>query len=509
MTDNNTTQRLNIEAVKRIAETVRTTLGPLGMDKMMVDGGGNVIVTNDGATILREVDTAHPAAKMVVEVSKMQEANAYDGTTSTVVLASQLLANSEGLFSKGLHPNVIIKGYSTARNMAVECLSKMSIGTPYYDGVEVKDDLLFDIAKTAITGKSLEASEEKVAKLCVETIKTIGNARDVKTLAVPGGSLADSWLYNGVVLDKDFIGGGDEFRNWDNEDGVEILLLNGGLTEGKESANVSVQVSDANSYSQVQAMGRDKLLEAAKAVVNCGAGVVVCRDSVHDTAIAYLRKQGISVVQRVPESTMRRLSNELMNTPIHMTPEPSSTTGIGHIDRVIHNDVPYLYVNSLAKECMTTHRESTLILKGATQSTLDEIQRGFDDALGVVSLVKNGDSIRFGGGSTYVAIAAHLRANASEVGGRAQMAIEAFADALEAIPATIAENAGYDPLDTVLAMRHKLPQFYGPDVENGGVRSMAGIYEPTSLIRSAIDGATEVSCAILRIDDVIGRRGAE
>jgi chaperonin GroEL (HSP60 family) len=171
MTDNNTTQRLNIEAVKRIAETVRTTLGPLGMDKMMVDGGGNVIVTNDGATILREVDTAHPAAKMVVEVSKMQEANAYDGTTSTVVLASQLLANSEGLFSKGLHPNVIIKGYSTARNMAVECLNEMDVGAPYHDGL---DEILFDIAKTAITGKSLEASEEKVANLCVETIKTIG-----------------------------------------------------------------------------------------------------------------------------------------------------------------------------------------------------------------------------------------------------------------------------------------------------------------------------------------------
>ncbi len=508
MTDNNTTQRLNIEAVKRIAETVRTTLGPLGMDKMMVDGGGNVIVTNDGATILREVDTAHPAAKMVVEVSKMQEANAYDGTTSTVVLASQLLANSEGLFSKGLHPNVIIKGYSTARNMAVECLEGMPDAVGNHEDYDMSV-YLRAIARTAITGKSLEASEEKVANLCVETIETIGNARDVKTLAVPGGSLADSWLYNGVVLNKDFIGGGDEFRNWDNEDGVEILLLNGGLTEGKESANVSVQVSDANSYSQVQAMGRDKLLEAAKAVVSSGAGVVLCRDAVHDTAIAYLRKQGISIVQRVPESTMRRLSNELMNTPIHMTPEPSSTTGIGHIDRVIHNDVPYLYVNSLAKECMTTHRESTLILKGATQSTLDEIQRGFDDALGVVSLVKNGDSIRFGGGSTYVAIAAHLRANASEVGGRAQMAIEAFADALEAIPATIAENAGYDPLDTVLAMRHKLPEFYGPDVDYGGVKRMTGVFEPTSLIRSAINGATEVSCAILRIDDVIGRRGAE
>tara|TARA_A100001201_G_scaffold137184_1_gene126834 strand:- start:4511 stop:5986 length:1476 start_codon:yes stop_codon:yes gene_type:complete len=491
MTENNTTQRLNIEAVKRIAETVRTTLGPLGMDKMMVDGGGNVIVTNDGATILRELDTAHPAAKMVVEVSKMQEANAYDGTTSTVVLASSMLANSENLFSKGLHPNVVIKGYAAARNMAIECLN----GMPNAEGD------LQTIAKTAITGKSLETSEDRVADLCVETIEAVGDAREVKTLAAPGGSLSDSYLFRGVVLNKDFIGGGDEFNNWSNEDGVEVLLLNGGLTEGKDNTNVSVQVSDANSYSQVQAMGRDKLLAASKAVVSSGANVVLCRDAIHDTAIAYLRKQGISVVQRVPESTMRRLSNEL-GAPTHMFPDATSTTGTAFISRETYNDVPYLFLHA-------QNKEATLVLFGATQSTLDEIQRGFDDALGVVSLIENGDSMRYGGGSTYLAIAMHLRANASEVGGRAQMAIEAFADALEAIPATIAENAGYDPLDTVLAMRHALPEPYGPDVENGGIKEMKGVLEPTSLIRSAINGATEVASAILRIDDVIGRRGAE
>ncbi len=491
MTESNTTQRLNIEAVKRIAETVRTTLGPLGMDKMMVDGGGNVIVTNDGATILREVDTAHPAAKMVVEVSKMQESNAYDGTTSTVVLASQLLANSENLFAKGLHPNVINKGYSVARNMAIECLEGMD---------DAGGDLLA-IARTAITGKSLEASEDKVAELCVETIEAVGDAREVKTLAAPGGALSDSYLFRGVVLNKDFIGGGDEFNNWASDDGVEVLLLNGGLTEGKEANNVSVQVTDANSYSQVQSMSRDKLLASAKAVVSSGANVVVCRDGVHDTAIAYLRKQGISLVQRVPESTMRRLSNEV-GAPIHMFPDATSTTGKVLIKRETYNDVSYLFMHSQEKE-------ATLILFGATQSTLDEIQRGFDDALGVVSLIKNGDSMRFGGGSTYLAIAMHLRANATAIGGRAQMAIEAFADALEVIPATIAENAGYDPLDTILAMRHEVPKFYGPDVHEGGIVDMQGVYEPTSLIRSAISGATEVTSAILRIDDVIGRRGAE
>jgi len=489
---NHSAQRMNIEAVKRIAETVKTTLGPLGMDKMMVDGGGNVIVTNDGATILRELDSAHPAAKMVVEVSKMQESNAYDGTTSTVVLASQLLSNSEALFEKGLHPNVINKGYTAACNMAVEYLNNMS-GDIFTDSWCSED-----VAKTAITGKSLESSEDAVAALCVETIEAVGHARDVKTLAAPGGSLVDSYLFRGVALNKDFIGGGDSFDNWSSEDGVSVLLLNGGLTEDADKGNMTVQV-DAQSYSQVKNAGREKMLEAAKHVVSSGANVVLMRDSAHDTAVSYLRKQGISIVHRVPQSTMDRLAKEL-DTPVFSTPDATCITGHGFISKETYNDVDYLFIHA-------TNTEATLVLFGATQSTLDEVQRGFDDALGVVSLVKNGDSISYGGGSTYLAIAMHLREQASTVGGRAQMAIESFADALEIIPATIAENAGFDALDTVLEMRHKRPEFYGPDVENGGTKLMNGVYEPTSLIRSALTGATEVANAILRIDDVIGRRG--
>lgn len=492
---NHSAQRMNIEAVKRIADTVKTTLGPLGMDKMMVDGAGNVIVTNDGATILREVDTIHPAAKMVVEVSKVQETNAYDGTTSTVVLASQLLSNSENLFERGLHPNVINKGYTAASKMAVEYLNSLD------DSVHVSSEVaLLDVAKTAITGKSLEASDEAVAALCVETIEAVGHTREVKTLAATGGSLADSYLFRGVALSKNFIGGGDQFNIWANTDGVSILLLNGGLTEDEDKSNMTVQV-DAKSYSQVKNAGREKLLDGAKHVVSSGANVVFMRDSAHDTAVSYLKKQGISIVHRIPHSVMDRLSGEL-DVPIFNQPDTSCITGNGIISKEEYNNIEYLFIHS-------TNTEATLVLFGATQSTLDEVQRGFDDALGVVSLIKNGDSIRYGGGSTYLAIAMHLRERASTVGGRAQMAIEAFADALEIIPATIAENAGFDALDTVLEMRHRRPDFCGPDVENGGTKLMDGVYEPTSLIRHAITGATEVASAILRIDDVIGRRGAE
>jgi len=485
---NHNAQRMNIEAVKRIVSTVRTTLGPMGMDKMMVDGGGNVIVTNDGATILRELDSAHPAAKMIVEVSKVQETNCYDGTTSSVVLAGQLLNNAESLFDKGLHPNVVNKGYSKARDMVQDILPNLVV-----DG----DRQLQSIAKTAITGKSLETADQKVAQLCVDTIKAVGDASDVRVLAAPGGSLNDSYLFEGVVLNKDVVTTDGEF------DGkpCSVLLVNSGLEEQKQDGNVQVQV-DAASYSTVKNAGREQLLDAAKHIVSSGAKLVIVRDGAHDTVVQYLRKQGVFVVRRVPESTMKRLGSEFGIKAYH-TPEKDMEVCDAVVERKKYNDVDYLFVSSnLASS------EATLILFGATQSTLDEVQRGFDDALGVVSLVANGDAICYGGGATYVALASHLRANASEVGGRAQMAIEAFADALESIPGTIAENAGHDALDTVLAMRHSgLP--FGPDVEAGGIRDMddAQVYEPMSLIQSAITSATEVTTAILRIDDIIGRRG--
>ena len=483
---NHSAQRMNIEAAKRIVGTVRTTLGPMGMDKMMVDGGGNVIVTNDGATILRELDSAHPAAKMIVEVSKMQEGNCHDGTTSSVVLAGQLLANAEALFDKGLHPNVINKGYIHAMNESRAFLDSFS--------APLNKDSLADIARTAITGKSLEASEEQVAQLCVDTINAVGDVGKVRMLAAPGGSLSDSYLFSGVVVNKDLLG------QEDIPESSPVLLLNSGLEEEQQKANMQVQV-DATSYSSVKNADRQHLLDAAKKVVAAKPRVVFVRDGVHDTVVSYLRKAGIAVCRRLPESTMKRLSSEL-GAEIYHSPEDDMVCQLGGIERREYNDVVYLFVAG------EQGGEATLVLFGATQSTLDEVQRGFDDALGVVSLVANGDTTVYGGGVAYLMTAMHLRENASTIGGRAQMAIEAFADALESIPGTIAENAGHDSLDTILAMRHAGGAM-GPDVENGGIVCMKelGVREPKSLVRSAITSATEVATAILRIDDVIGRRG--
>ena len=492
-----TAQVLNIRAAKAIVDTVKTTLGPMGMDKMMVDGIGNVIITNDGATILRELDVAHPGAKMMVEVAKTQESLCYDGTTSTVVLAGQLLSNSEALFEKGLHPNVICRGYHEASQMAVHYLETV-LGI---HGSDVK--ILERVGKTAITGKTVENALDKVSNLCVEAVVNAGDIDKVRVVSLPGGSLDDSYLFKGTIINKDFLLG------FDCSEETSVLLINTGLEKEKEEDNVQIQV-DAASYSKLKQSTHDNLLSKAIEIVALmgEGGVVFVRDSVHDSICAYLKKHNIGVVRRVSESTMRALSNTV-NIPIAQTVDDIDSVGIIDITREKHDDVYYLFV-----EGKEDNDQSTLILRGATPSTLDEIERGFDDALGVISLVLNNQSVVTGGGSAYLAMAVYLRNHAATTGGRAQMAIEAFADALEAIPATIAENAGHDPLDTVLGMRHEVQGgnfFSGPDVSSGNIISMLdnGVFEPTELVRQAVLGATEVTTSILRIDDIVSRKQIE
>ena len=483
----------NIRAAKTVADTVKSTLGPMGMDKLMVDGGGGVIVTNDGATILRELDVSHPGGKMIVEVAKTQENLCYDGTTSTVILAGQLLGNSETLFEKGLHPNVICRGYHEASQMAIEYLrTNISLTSD-------KRDVLVSVAKTAITGKALENSLNAVAELCVSAVEKAGDAESVKVVSFPGGSLDDSYLYEGSIVNKDYVlEGKDAYYN--------VVLLNTGLENEKSEDNVQVQL-DAQSFQSYKSSGKANLISTAKLLVKAlpNGGVVFVRDAVNDHVCAHLKKHNIMVARRVPESTLRSLSR-VTGATIYQTPEEVEGHTECTVGRQKHNDVWYLFVQGDVKS-----DEATLVLRGATSHTLEEVERGFDDALGVVSLVlKNGNFV-VGGGNAYARMSAHLRQHAAQIGGRAQMAIEAFADALECIPATIAENAGHDPLDTVLAIRHEILQGnreIGPDVHNGGVCNMMelGVYEPTELVRQAVLSASEVTNSILRINDIIARR---
>tara|TARA_R110002073_G_scaffold238888_2_gene400055 strand:- start:4345 stop:5907 length:1563 start_codon:yes stop_codon:yes gene_type:complete len=510
-------QTHNIRAARQIVDTVKTTLGPMGMDKMLVDGGGNVIVTNDGATILRELDIAHPGGKMIVEVAKMQESLCYDGTTSTVVLAGQLLANSEMLFEKGLHPNVICRGYHEASQVATDYLKELTLDqwkSRDSDEPGHSNEFLTMIAKTAITGKTLETSLDSVAQLCVDAVTAAGNVDNVRVLSLPGGSIDDSYLFNGVVLNKDFVGGSDYDINYTYE-AADVLLLNTGLEMEKGEENVQVQL-DAQTYQSFKDSGKNDLLARAKMIVdNTDCGILFVRDGVAESVISYLKKNDIDVIHRLPESSMKRLSKAL-GCSIYQTPEEQMKP-FKNVSWEIqkHNDVNYIFVYGGQPDAVAISLdETTLILRGATNTTLDEVERGFDDALGVVSLVLNNGGAVYGGGSAYVAMASHLRTRAASIGGRAQMAIEAFSDALESISATIAENAGHDPLDTVLAMRHAVlngSTSMGPDVNNGGITDMAdlGVVEPTELVRQAVLSATEVTNAILRIDDIIGRKGVE
>ena len=499
---NSNAQVHNIRAAKSIVDTVKSTLGPMGMDKMMVDGGGNVIVTNDGATILRELDIAHPGGKMMVEVAKTQESLCYDGTTSTVVLAGQLLANSEALFEKGLHPNVICRGYHEAAQMAVKHLDKISHTAKKSN----LGNILANVAKTAITGKTLENALENVSALCVDAVQRAGDVDKVRVVSFPGGSLEDSYLFTGAIVNKDFV------LEHDLQSTEEVLLINTGLEPEKIEENLQLQINSVESMQTYKMSGKNALIKSANKIIKAlpDGGIVFVRDSVHDTVCAQLKKHRIGVIRRLPPSTMRTLS-KIANTDILQTPDDVVYEGMPlKIERKKYNDVSYLFVTSHKHE----HDEGTLVLRGATSHTLEEVERGFDDALGVVSLVVNDESYVYGGGVPYVAMSAYLRQHAAAIGGRAQMAIEAFADALEVIPATIAENAGHDPLDTVLAMRHELLQgndSMGPDVTNGGVTDMkkAGVFEPTTLVRQAVLSASEVTTALLRIDDIIGRRPVE
>ena len=490
-----TAQSNNIRAAKLIADTVRSTLGPAGMDKMMVDGGGNVIVTNDGATILQQLDIGHPGAKMIVEAANTQESMCYDGTTTTTVLAGSLLGNSEPLFNKGLHSNIICKGYRQAAKWAVDHIESTAVDAKEY---------LTHVAKTAITGKSLETSMEHVSALCVEAAEQAkGDIKRIRVIGQPGGSLDDSHCFGGVMLNQTFL-----TPNMPTEPEGRVLLINTGLSVKKEEGvQVNLQsVSDIKSYKQYA--DKDVWQSKVDSIVEQlpKGGVVFCRDSVNELVAALLAKNNISVAHRVPPSDLDAMAT-LLGTTVSHSVEGVLTASDASVVQTTVGDMDYIVVKG-------DGNVTTLVLRGATRQTLDETERGFDDALGVVCLAYNSGRVVTGGGSSYVGAALNLRSRAAEIGGRAQMAIEAFADALETIPATIAENAGFVPLDTILALRNEHQQGNqdaGPDIENGGTCSMieANVWEPVGLVRQAILSASEVSISILRIDDIIGKKSDE
>jgi len=486
-------QMSNIRAAIGIADAIRTTLGPAGFDKMLVNEGLGTLVTNDGVSILREMDIEHPGAQMMAEVAKTQEATCKDGTTSVVVLAGQLLAVSEVLLTRGVHPSDVIRAYQEAGQLVLSDLG---------DDHWLTDVSIEDIAKTALRGKAAESDLDRAAGLCVEAAeKAGGNLDRIRVVTQTGGALTDSSVHPGIILNKSFV----------SEDGPRriegpVLLLNGGL-DGFDYSQVQMQVNDVQQMHALQQQEHQILSEAAALVAGAAeGGAVFVRDRVHEAVSHYLQQQGIPLITSLQVSDMEALSR-LTGSPIHhRITDVIDTPESAVIEERAIGDLRYVTVDGEGEAV-------TLLIRGATRQTIDEFERAFDDAVGVTCLYYNDSRAVPGGGAAYSHLARLVRRRAQETVGlsaRERMAIEAFADGLEVIPATIATNAGMDALDVVMELRSLTDLQRGLYINGAtrGIENMVskGVVEPLALVEQVISSALEVTIAILRIDDIMGRR---
>ncbi|DAC33662.1 MAG TPA: thermosome subunit [Candidatus Poseidoniaceae archaeon] len=501
-------QSNNIAAAKAVADAVRSTLGPKGMDKMLVDSMGDVVITNDGATILKEMDIDHPAAKMIIEVAKTQEQHCYDGTTSAVVLSGELLKRSEDLIEQNVHPTVICEGFRLAAEKAVELLENHGIATHNDDAV------LTEVAKTALTGKSAGAVKSFMADICVRAVNAVGviegeerivDLSDIKVEKRQGGSIKDSSLIDGILLDKERVHAGMP-RSIAN---AKIALVNSAIEVKKTEVDAKIQITDPSQLALFLEEEENYIRGLVEKIQAAGATVLVCQKGIDELAQHYMAKAGIFAVRRAKKSDMEALSKATSGR-IVTNLDDLSDDDLGHAAKVEERKIGESDMTFITG-CPEAKSVSVL-LRGGTEHVVDEIRRAFDDAVGVVSVAWEDGAVLTGGGSVLAALSRDLRTYAEGVGGREQMAIEAFASALEIIPRTLAENAGLDPVTTLIELRkaHADGQSHaGINVYEGGVVDMkaANVIEPMRVVEQAIQSATETAIMILRIDDVISSKG--
>ena len=498
-------QSNNIAAAKAVADAVRTTLGPKGMDKMLVDSMGDVVITNDGATILKEMDIEHPAAKMIIEVAKTQEQHCFDGTTSAVVIAGELLKRSEDLIEQNVHPTVICEGFRLASDKAVELL----------DGHAIDADIqtLHEVAKTALTGKSAGAVKEFLADICVDAVQAVAREEDgevyvdlddVKVEKKQGGSIKDSTLVDGIILDKERVHSGMPR----SVSGAKIALINSAIEVKKTEVDAKIQITDPSMLAQFLDEEENYLRSLVEKIQAAGANVVICQKGIDDLAQHYMSKAGLFAVRRAKKSDMEALGKATGGRIVTNIDDLSEEDlgGAAKVEerKIGESDMVFITGCPDAKSV-------SVLLRGGTEHVVDEIRRAFDDAIGVVSVAREDGSVLTGGGSVIASLSRDLRAFAEGIGGREQMAIEAFAGALEVIPRTLAENAGLDPVNTIIAVRKAHAEgnsTFGVNVIDGGVMDMraANVLEPVRVVEQAIQSATETAVMILRIDDVISSR---
>ncbi len=503
-------QRMNIMAARVVAESVKTTLGPRGMDKMLVDSLGDVVVTNDGVTILKEMDIEHPAAKMMVEVAKTQDDEVGDGTTTAVVLGGELLKKAEDLLDQNVHPTVIAKGYRMAAEKAKEILNKIAIP------VSVNDDaMLKKVATTAMTGKGAEKAKDYLADLIVKAVKAVAETDDgeitidtdyIKVEKKEGGSIEDTELVKGIVIDKERVHPGMP-RKVKN---AKIALLNSALEVKGTETDAEIRITDPNQLKAFLAEEENMLKDMVGKVTASGAKVLICQKGIDDLAQHYLAKAGILTVRRAKKSDMEKLGRatgaSIITNLDDLTQEDLGYAGT--VEEVKIGDDEMIYV----KDCKDP-KSVTILIRGSTEHIVDEVERAIEDCLGVVPAAIRDKKIVGGGGSPEIEVSKGLRDYAKSVGGREQLAIEAFADASEVIPRALAENAGLDPIDTLVDLRARHEKVdgarFGLDVYTGKVSDMLkeGVVEPLRVKTQAIDSASEVAVMILRIDDVIASSG--
>jgi len=495
-------QNGNIAAAMAVANAVRSTLGPRGMDKMLIDSIGDIVITNDGATILKEMDIGHPAAKMLVEVAKTQDDEVGDGTTTAVVLAGELLKNAEGLLAKKIHATVIAEGYRHAATMAEKILNGIAIPVKPTDTIMLKK-----IADTAISGKNSDVSKDKLCDIVVTAITRViepDGTVDIGHVTVEkkvGGSVDDSAIVEGMVIDKERAHPAmpKEVKN------AKILLLNAAIEFKKTEVNAKINISRPD---QVQAfINEDEQMihTMADKVVASGANVVFCQKGIDDTAQHYLVKAGILAVRRVKKSDMENLSRatgaSIVNSIDAITKNDLGTAGLVEEKKLSSEEM--IFVSGCKNP-----KAVSIIVRGGTEHVVDELERAIHDALMVVSVVVKDKKVVAGGGAPEIEISIQLRRWASEDIGRSQLAIEAFASAMEIIPRSLAENSGLDPIDMLVALRaaHESgKKNFGLDVDAGKPADMlkAGVVEPLRVKTQAINSAAEAAIMILRIDDVI------
>jgi len=493
-------------AARVIGEAIKTTLGPRGMDKMLIDSLGDITITNDGAAILDEIDVEHPSAKMMVEVAKTQDDMVGDGTTTAVVLSGELLRRAEELLDQGIHPTVVVSGYRKALEKAAGTLEKIGISVDLEDRETLKK-----VAVTSMASKAVGVAREHLAEIAIDAVKQIAEQRGARKVAdidniqiikKEGKSLFDTELVRGMIIDKEVIHANMPKRI----ENAKIALVNAAVEVKKTEFDAEIRIRDPSQMKAFLDQETHMLKDMVEKIKKAGAKVLICQKGIDDLAQHFLAKEGILAVRRAKESDMEKLARatgaRVVNNIDDLGPKDLGKAGLVEERKIGEDKMVFV------EKCKDP-RSVTVLIRAGLERMVDEAERAMNDALSVAADVTENNKIVAGGGAVEAAIAKDLRDYAIKVGGREQLAVEAFADSMEIIPKALAENAGLETIDILVALRsaHEKPkgQLMGVDVFSGKIVDMqkSGVIEPVSVKEQAIKSATEVASLILRIDDVI------